>query len=292
MALNRPHRPRLLSFTRPRRVKPKPTLSSKTTRSLIRTHHNLRKQLSSALAKRDENETKAINAEMRAYGGLQKYQEASLQGQSAQRGGDTSRVLMKWLSELGFSPANRNPKTLKPKMLEVGSLRLDNYCSRSGMFEMRRIDLHSQHLKIEEQDFMTMQLPATNNINNEGYDIVSLSLILNFVGDPAERGQMLGRVANFLRQVSPIDESMGKAFPLLFLVLPAPCVSNSRYMDEARLRSIMESLGYELLKTKLTPKLLFHLWRYQGPTGSDRKSFRKVELRSGNSRNNFAITIK
>ena len=64
---------------------------------------------------------------------------------------------------------------------------------------------------------------------NEAFDILSLSLVLNFVPDPTQRGEMLKRVTQFLR---PIAEGQpGNAFlPVLFLVLPLPCVNNSNFL--------------------------------------------------------------
>jgi len=285
-------RQRLLSTTRPGNAKPKPSLSSQTTRKLVRTHHTLRKQFTSAVARGDDSKADAIKTEIEASGGLKRYQEASIQGQSAQRGGDTSKVLMEWLSELGVTGNTRSGRERNLKMLEVGSLRVDNACSRSGIFEMKRIDLHSQHPDIKEQDFMTMPLPTMEDFIHEGFDIVSLSLVVNFVGNAAQRGEMLKRVGDFLRPVNDKNgNDMREHFPALFLVLPAPCVSNSRYLNESRLKDIMEGLGYKTVKRKLSPKLIYFLWRYQKPLKDKARAFEKEEMRQGRSRNNFAIVL-
>ena len=173
-------------------------------------------------------------------------------------------------------------------MLEVGALRIDNACSRSGLFEMERIDLHSQHPAIREQNFMEMQACAAEDLGQEGFDIVSLSLVVNFVGDPAGRGEMLSRVANFLR---PCPGHKDGHFPSLFLVLPASCVTNSRYLDEETLDAIMESLGYKRAKRKLSSKLVYYLWKYEAGKAGRSMVFNKEEIRSGKSRNNFAIVL-
>ena len=291
MAPKKKARPRLLSSTRPRKIKPTPSLSSHATRSLVRSHHTLRKQLSCALAQGDDFKAKSIKYEIEAAGGLRKYQEASIQGQSAERGGDTSKVLMQWLSEVkGLEPV-RNASGKKFRMLEVGALRTDNTCSKNGAFEMKRIDLHSQHSDIEEQDFMELPFPTTEGLDEEGFDIVSLSLVVNFVGDPAQRGEMLKRVKGFLRPCSRDGDEMREFFPALFLVLPAPCVTNSRYLDEEKLKSILEILGYTMAKRKLSSKLVYYLWRYEGSVTENAKVFKKEEIRSGRSRNNFAIVL-
>ena len=289
MAAKKQRRPQLLSSTRPRTIKSAPSLSSRTTRSVVRSHHVLRKQLSAAISKGNTSEARAIEAKIEASGGLPKYQKASLQGQSAQRGGDTSKVLMKWLTEGAEDERISVRIGRQLRMLEVGTLRSDNACSRSGLFEMERIDLHSQHPSITEQNFMERPTCATEDLNQEGFDIVSLSLVVNFVGDPAERGEMLRRVASFLR---PYPGHKDGDFPSLFLVLPAPCVTNSRYLDEEKLDAIMESLGYKRAKRKLSSKLVYYLWKYEAGMAGRSKVFKKEDIRSGKSRNNFAILLR
>ena len=288
MTARKQRRPRLLSSTRPRNIKPSPTLSSRTTRALVRSHHTLRKQVSAALSKGDTSEAQAVQARIEASGGLLKYQEASLQGQSALRGGDTSKVLIEWLTKGDGDDISSVMGGMPLRMLEVGALRPDNACSRSGLFEMERIDLHSQHSVIREQDFMEMPTCSVEGLDQEGFDIVSLSLVVNFVGDPVARGEMLRRVASFFRPYTCRKEGN---FPSLFLVLPAPCVTNSRYLDEERLDAIMESLRYRRARRKLSSKLVYYLWKYEAGAAGGSKAFNKQEIRSGKSRNNFAIVL-
>lgn len=286
-------RPKLLSHTRPVLVKKPISLPSKATRSLIRNHHTLQKQLSSALACNDAATAATLQAQLSAAGGLEKYQEASIQGQSRERGGDSSRVLMQWLDEL--PPNNEPAKTAqgsKLRMLEVGALRTDNACSRSGLFDVTRIDLHSQHADIEAQDFMQRPVPRAEELGREGFDVVSLSLVVNYVGDGAERGEMLKRVSSFLRTTpAGLDDEDAIPMPLLFLVLPAPCVSNSRYLDEGRLKGIMLRLGYKRVRRKMSAKLVYYLWRYDEVLRVEGRRFGKEEVRKGGSRNNFAIVV-
>ena len=288
MAVKTKRRPRLLSSTRPRNVKSAPTLSSRTTHSIVRSYHTLHKQLSTALSKGRTVEAQAIEAKIDELGGLAKYQEASIQGQSAQRGGDTSKVLVEWLAEEEGNEKTSVRSERPLRMLEVGALKPDNACSRNGLFEMERIDLRSQHPAIKEQNFMERPTCAREKIDLEGFDIVSLSLVVNFVGDPVERGEMLKRVASFFR---PYTDHKEGVFPGLFLVLPAPCVRNSRYLDEERLETIMESLGYKRAKRKSSSKLVYYLWKYEAGEAVRSKVLNKAEIRSGKSRNNFAIVL-
>lgn len=176
------------------------------------------------------------------------------------------------------------------RMLEVGALSTSNACSKSKLFEVERIDLNSQADGIKQQDFMERPLPMDGK---EQFDIISLSLVLNYVPDAAGKGKMLLRTLKFLRK-QQYPEELREFLPSLFLVLPAPCVSNSRYMDEAKLQAIMESLGYIQVKKKLSNKLIYYLWRLDTSGLAIRKPvvFKKEELRTGASRNNFSIVLK
>ncbi|KAL9041068.1 MAG: hypothetical protein Q9180_001522 [Flavoplaca navasiana] len=288
-------KPLLLSHTRPPSTTRIHSLSSHATRSLIRKHHTLQKQLHTATFNSETISAERLQAELEASGGLQKYQKASIQGQSSERGGDSSKVLIEWINDL--SPQNLPHHMVeagKLRMLEVGALRVDNACSRSGIFDVTRIDLHSQHPDIQEQDFMQRPAPLTDALQEDGYNIVSLSLVVNYVGDAVSRGEMLKRVSSFLRpsKQHPIEE-VRVTFPALFLVLPAPCVTNSRYMDEKRLEDIMISMGYVKTRRKLAKKLIYYLWRYgEHDTKRQLMKFRKQEIRPGGKRNNFSIVLQ
>ena len=260
---------------------------------MIRNHHTRTKQLQSAITRNDSATAASLQAEMEAKGGLAKYQEASIQGQSLQRGGDSSRVLVRWLAELLPPELQADKQERKLRLLEVGALRTDNHCSRTGILSVTPIDLHSQHPKIQTQDFMTRPIPPSIMLQTEGFDIVSLSLVVNFVGDAVGRGEMLRRVSSFLRILPPeFKNAADPSLPALFLVLPAPCVNNSRYLNEERLESIMQSLGYKRIRRKMSAKLVYYLWGYERSLEDETpKSFRKEELRGGASRNNFAIVV-
>lgn len=181
-----------------------------------------------------------------------------------------------------------------------------------------RIDLHSQHPAIKTQDFMDRPLPKSEE---DKFDIISLSLVLNYVPDAMGRGDMLKRTCAFLRRQPSVtgeekgqeldtaptkstDEEMEATqndadqppFPCLFLVLPAPCVTNSRYLTEAHLSSIMTSIGYALLQRKLSAKLVYYLWRWdgwpEGTSGGKRsRKFAKKEMNPGKGRNNFCVVV-
>ena len=87
-------------------------------------------------------------------------------------------------------------------LLEVGALKPDNYDSCSSWMDVHSIDLHSQHPRIMEMDFMEIDLDARREgtrdkdectegvLNRNGWDVVSLSLVVNFVPDGKDRGEL------------------------------------------------------------------------------------------------------
>lgn len=291
MGVSRKKTPRALSQGRPPQFKSNYTsMTRKAARTLINKHHALEKRRQQALRSGDKTEAAAASAEIAALGGLDRYQQASLLGQSKVRGGDSSAVLLEWLAPF-FSTVEKHSSSNRIKMLEVGALSTTNTCSTSGRFDNVRIDLNSQEPGILKQDFMERPLPTGAS---ERFDIISLSLVLNFVPDPVGRGDMLRRTTQFLRRppthTSPVGE---RPFPSLFLVLPRSCVLNSRYCTEERLRQIMSSLGYSKVESKTTQKLVYYLW-VLGPAASSaqQQEFPKKELNPGPARNNFAIVLK
>ncbi|PGH05968.1 hypothetical protein AJ79_06657 [Helicocarpus griseus UAMH5409] len=289
------NKPRPLSSTRPPIVssKPPPSLSAKATRTLIRAHHQLHKARARAAAQNDDALVAELDRQIAAHGGLESYQLASKKGQSKERGGDSSRVLVEWL---GNALKGRKDSDEKLRLLEVGALSTTNACSRVRHFEVTRIDLHSQEKGILQQDFMQRPLPAGEG---ERFDIISLSLVLNYVSEPAGRGEMLRRTTEFLTQRATLGKAEEEAAfrPCLFLVLPAACVLNSRYFTEGRLRDIMDILGYNMVNKKVTSKLVYYLWEYSSPAKEvervrkGAKVFKKEMLNPGANRNNFTVTL-
>jgi len=277
-----------LSQGRPPTAKPVRSISSKATRNQIRTHHTLQKERVKALAAGDERKAAALATEIESQGGIQGYQRASLIGQQGERGGDSSKILMEWLEPMVPALKELSTEGKSFRMLEVGALSLSNACSKSRLFDVERIDLNSQAEGITQQDFMERPLPRDEL---EKFDIISLSLVLNYVPDPLGRGRMLLQTLKFLKSPHYVGQ-LQDFLPSLFLVLPAPCVANSRYLDEKKLEVIMESLNYVNVRKKLSNKLVYYLWRMKTSTSKRTPIFKKEEIRSGKSRNNFAIVLR
>ncbi|KAF2666304.1 hypothetical protein BT63DRAFT_55561 [Microthyrium microscopicum] len=278
-----------LSAGRPPLIqKPKATFSSKATRTIIRKHHNLLKAHAQAIKVGDDETAAELAQQLSEDGGLSKYQQASQIGQLNSRGGDTSKVLVNWLQESSILPWIHDQGS-PLRVLEVGCLSPNNAISKVPNVEMERIDLHSTHPSIREQDFMKTLVPS---LASEKFDLVSLSLVVNFVPEAAERGKMLQRTSWFLSHTRKSTESSNASavLPCLFLTLPLPCVENSRYFTAERLADIMNSLGYELTHSKTSTKIFYSLWKFN-PVAVKPKLFKKEEIVTGRSRNNFAITL-
>lgn len=257
-------------------------MSRKASRTLINAHHQLQKQRHQAFIRGDQETEANIAAELAGLGGLGHYQLASLQGQSIDRGGDTSKVLLAWL------PVMELRKSRPLRMLEIGALSTSNACSTSGIFDIVHIDLNSQEPGIQQQDFMQRPLPKDKG---DRFDILSLSLVLNFVPDAAARGQMLLRTLSFLREEGDGPSVDGALFPCLFVVLPRSCIENSRYFTDVRFTELMALLGYSKIQSKLTQKLAYSLWRRATALPTSHPSFSKQEINPGRTRNNFVMTL-
>jgi hypothetical protein len=66
------------------------------------------------------------------------------------------------------------------------------------------------------------------------------------------------------RGIGRDENEQEEMLPGLFLVLPAPCVTNSRYLDEERLEAMMRGLGYTRVRRKMSLKLVYYFWRWEG----------------------------
>lgn len=270
-----------LSSGRAAVVKPlQARFSAKKGRTIIRSHHQLSKALVDAERAGDAGLVARLEQEIEQNGGLATYQQASLLGQSKDRGGDSSKVMIDWLKP--HVKGRQQPL----RVLEVGALSVNNACSKWDLMQVTRIDLNAQSPGILKQDFMERPLPADGQ---EKFDIISLSLVLNYVPSKEGRGDMLRRTGEFL-DVTDLggDDNI---LPCLFLVLPAPCVENSRYMTEERLVQIMGSLGYHRRERKVSSKLVYSLWVYRPDTARPEERYAKVEVQPGKARNNFCIVL-
>jgi 25S rRNA (adenine2142-N1)-methyltransferase len=285
-------RPKTLASGRPPISRPKERMTSDRSRTIIRTHHTLQKEHAAALRRGDADAAHKIAQSIERNGGIQMYQAASKQGQAKDRGGDSSKILVDWLQQsqvIDIKDRGHSLRTDSRLMcLEIGALSADNKIAKfPDMIQMTRIDLNSQGPGIEKQDFMERPLPTSDD---ERFDIISLSLVLNYVPDAVGRGEMLKRITKFLRPSKEENNTTKTLKPLLFFVLPLPCVENSRYLDEPLLLQIMSNLGFTKQYNKSTPKLCYYLFTWDSKVTS-RKSAKK-KLRDKPAMNNFCIVVE
>lgn len=265
------------------------SISHKETRALINAHHTLHKKRQQALARNDGAAAATLDSEIEALGGIEEYQRASLQGQRNDRGGDSSKILLEWMRP-AYAELKKFSGEQQFRMLEVGALSTENACTRSRMFHVEHIDLNSQQPGILQQDFMERPLPQSDE---ERFEAISLSLVLNYVPDPSLRGQMLWRTVGFLRQPrQDVSDDAHGLFPCLFLVLPRSCITNSRYFSKDRMTELMSLLGYVEVEMKYTNKLVYSLWKRFRPPRSPLPPFVKKEVNPGPGRNNFTVILK
>ncbi|KAJ3251387.1 hypothetical protein HK103_002434 [Boothiomyces macroporosus] len=161
------------------------------------------------------------------------------------------------------------------KMLDVGAISGEVYI-KYQFLKVTSIDLNSQSPLVIKQDFFLRPIPATQA---EKFDIVCLSLVINFVPEAEDRGRMLQIVSKHLAGDG-----------LFYLVLPLPCVTNSRYCTNDHLKHIVFSLGYSLIAEHHSKKLAYYLFKFNGEY--QQQEFKKVEIAPGPARNNFCITMK
>ena len=219
-----------------------------------------------------------IMKELKDESGINLYQEASRMGQDVNRGGDSSKILVRWIEENGYSLKDSTA-------LEIGSLSRHNAISTSGIFRrVTRIDLNNYNDRdgIIQQDFMERPIPKSDK---DRFDLISCSLVLNFVPTPRERGSMCLRFSKFLRR----DRST-----YLFIVLPLPCISNSRYMTLTYFTGMFASLGYKRIQYHEAKKVCYFLFLFNGDDKLENPSedySKKHKLKDGPSMNNFSIIL-
>ncbi|KAJ3965885.1 putative methyltransferase-domain-containing protein, partial [Lentinula raphanica] len=121
-----------------------------------------------------------VEKEIEDLGGLKAYQRMSVIGQGSDRGGRSEKVLVGWWRDMELHKLGAEKKL---RLLKVGALEPDNYASCSSWIENTPMDLNSRHPAIIEQDFLLLDQES----NREKWDVISLSLVLNFVPEPLDR---------------------------------------------------------------------------------------------------------
>jgi 25S rRNA (adenine2142-N1)-methyltransferase len=141
---------------------------------------------------------------------------------------------------------------------------------RAGRLLVRSIDLQSSHPEIEQADFLA--IPLTDD-EEQKYDVIVCSMVLNCVTMPIQRGEMLRRLFYFLLPGG-----------LCFLTIPKSCLTLSPYMDRLRFLEALTLTGLKVLETKESPKIAFFILERpksenaRAPETSDSESILQAKL--------------
>ncbi|KAJ3068040.1 Cell division control protein 48 B [Podochytrium sp. JEL0797] len=276
------------------------------TTARINLFHALTKKLA-LLRKSNQNDPdiQDIEKQIESIGGLDAYQRASLKGGDERsgrgacgkwlveflggplgdmlRGGDLDGVSKSNVEAGSTESSDSRPKPAstptKPKLrlLDVGALNGTTYAKQAGWIDAQYVDLNPQNVGVTRQDFFERPIPKTDA---QRFHAICLSLVLNFVDDPERRGLMLHLAYQHLLPSG-----------LLFLVLPLPCTTNSRYMTHAHLKTVASATGFEEVAEKKTPRLSYHLWRRVEGSVEGAEVAKKM-VNPGAARNNFSVVVK
>lgn len=250
---------------------------------LIAKYHTLEKQIARTT---DEAERARLVARQQALGGLAVYQDQSLTGSAPVRGGESGKWCVQALRALW--PKERG----RIRLLDVGAIAGTAYAKWPRLVDVTSIDLHPRADHVMEYDFFAFPVPAAD----ARYDVVGLSLVLNFVGDLHQRGTWHADPGDMLLHAHRYLQPRG----YVYVVLPLACVQNSRYMTHDHLRRIFQSTGYEVVRHEDSPRLTRWLLQQidtplSPPTSVspywDGTVYKKRELQGGARRNNFCILL-
>lgn len=269
-------------------------------------YHTLKKQL--ALVDKNpqfpneasrEARRQVLRAQLKLIG-IEKYQKASREGEALGGGFDSSQWVIQTLLQGKHELFTRNRPLI---ILDVGAIahrfpeRLgvdhdDNGSTKTAGCETVPLHVTSIDLNPEDSeagkavikvDFFEF---AKTGLRGGGgqYDVVCLSLCVNFEGSPTRRGLMMQLAARLLTKGG-----------LLFVVLPRACLENSRYFDEVLFRKIVKATGMDVLTLKYSRKLMQSVLmrvddEQMGESCWRLLSKRKL-VREGKNRNNFTICL-
>jgi 25S rRNA (adenine2142-N1)-methyltransferase len=158
-------------------------------------------------------------------------------------------------------------------MLDIGAIHGTQY-EKHRWIKVTSIDLNALGPNVIQADFFKFPIPPADEL----YDVVGLSLVINFLGSLEARAEMLRRAHRFLKNGGH-----------LFVVLPLACLSNSRYLDHGRFTGLLKTLGWEPV-VQYDSSRLTH-WLLKRGKG-DSKKWKREEVRGGAKRNNFCIVVK
>jgi 25S rRNA (adenine2142-N1)-methyltransferase len=259
---------------------------------LLKQSERLERELKKSLEKRKAKELAIVKEKLNKIG-LDTYQLASIK--SCEKGrGSCGHYLIASMKKYEF----QREEGKKVKVLDVGAITGQEYIKYRFM-EVVSIDLQSQSPLVKKCDFFDYRQSYNEHrepveLENDDvvpqqsatFDIVCLSLVLNFVPHPLRRGEMLLHAHTFI-----------KPNGWLYVVLPLPCISNSRYFDRNLLIQLVNSIGFRMVCYKESKKLcylVFERLELGNALKSEKPSknlYKKTEIHSGKKKNNFCILL-
>ncbi|GMI23864.1 hypothetical protein TrCOL_g4462 [Triparma columacea] len=237
-------------------------------------------------------ELKEIDDKLEELGGRKSYQEASQLNTSVF---STSKWVVGRLGAMGIlegkvleETSTKKPKKLKRRpisVLEVGCIntQLQDASRKPGVrMNVRSIDLRSTSSQVEVADFNALPIEE----EEERYDAIVCSMVINCVPTAVSRGEMLTRLRRFT-----------KVGGVVFLMLPLMCVNRSKYLDKPGFTGMLEDLKFEVREVKETPKILFYTLIKKEGDVFIKPQWRKVKERKGGggkkyTGNEFAVCFE
>lgn len=226
-----------------------------------------------------------LQAQLKAIG-IDDYQKASRTGEELGGDSDASQWVLEHLeanaAELARDP-NANPSQVR--LLDVGAIvhRFPDALNGNPAIPLHvvSIDLNPQdpNGRVEKADFFDYADDCMQR--NTQFDVVVLSLVLNFVSSPRARGRMLDLAR---RICSPRGR--------LYVTLPIACLDNSRYCNEEFMTSMLSEVGWTTTTVSRTARLVRLVCDARAPmqSGASSHTQRRV-CRGGGNRNNFAVLL-
>ena len=210
-----------------------------------------------------------LRAEVENLGGIEAYQKASKEGESAAR--FEAFNASKWV----LAHPMVQERTSKLRILDVGAI--CNHYKSVPNISCVAIDLHPQDESVIPCDLLQFK-------DAFGFDAVVLSLVLNFDGDPRKRGHMIKHAVSLLA-----PSGLG----LCFIVLPLACINNSRYFARHIMTELMKLLGLVEHHFKSSKSLAFFVYKKELTIPPDFiGNFGRRSVRLGPNRNNFCILLQ
>ena len=227
---------------------------------------------------------KEIDAEIEKLGGLKEYQRLSLGGEVAGKFESSDWVV----AEI----RKRFQSDTRLKLLDVGAIR-HRYPAQDARLASKNITLEATSIDLVSEDPLVVKEDFFNFAQRKNlwgkFDVVVMSLVLNFVASPQERGRMLQMASRLLKRGG-----------FMFLVLPNAAIANSRYLKFKLLARILSRVGLPIAENgaahRVTEKLFFATCQrgeeVRGVNGFEAQALYKRALcRGGDTRNNFCILL-